>query len=238
MSRPSQVKQGLARLAAAAVLLFGGGAIAAAAPDNPPPSAAEILRGVRLSQTGQHRELTGQLRNGPNVTPFRLVLDGPLIRYEFANPALVLQLRLGEKDSRLEELADGDRTRVTPARFDATVRGTDVTYEDLSLQFLYWPKATVTGEATAMTRRCWKVTALAPGSSQYSRVDLWVDEASGSLLRVEGYGDDGKILRRFEVRSGQKIDGGWMLKQMRIEHMVDGKPRDKEPTYLEITAAN
>jgi hypothetical protein len=67
-------------------------------------------------------------------------------------------------------------------------------------------------------------------------VRVWLDEESGALMRIEGYDWQGKLLRRFEVVSGQRIDGQWMLKQMRIERFdpKDGtRPADR--SYLEIT---
>jgi hypothetical protein len=226
MSVPRQVKQGLAIVAASVIALE---AFAAAA-----PPASEILRTVRLEQTNQERVLTGRLRTGNRAIPFRLVLRDGLVRYEFSGGRQALQLRLGEQEAQMDEIAGDQSRRVTAARWDHKVGGTDITFEDLSMQFLYWPDAEVTGEGTVLTRRCWEISSRAPRESQYSRVRLWIDQRSGALLRAEGYGRDGQILRRFEVRSGQKLNGGWILKQMRIEHMEAGKPRDKEPTYLEI----
>ena len=47
---------------------------------------------------------------------------------------------------------------------------------------------------------------------------------------------DGKMIRRFMVVSAQKLEGLWLLKQMRIEAMEAGKSKEKTPTYLEIQA--
>jgi hypothetical protein len=42
-------------------------------------------------------------------------------------------------------------------------------------------------------------------------------------------------LRRFEVVSGQRIDGQWMLKQMRIERFTpESSTRPAARSYLEI----
>ena len=72
-----------------------------------PPSAKEILASVRMVESRQQLDLQGQLRQNDLVVPFRLVQNGPLIRYSFANPDEVLQLRLGENSSRLD-LVTGD----------------------------------------------------------------------------------------------------------------------------------
>jgi negative regulator of sigma E activity len=85
-------------------------------------------------------------------------------------------------------------------------------------------------------RKCW-IVRVAPESrndSQYSRVDLWIDKETGALMQAEAYGRDGKLERRFKVISPQKIDGVWLLKQMRIEYMDSARWGDRNPTYLEV----
>ena len=201
----------------------------------PTPSAKDILDSVRLQQAQQQIELQGQLRENEKVVPFRLTQTGPLIRYSFSNPDEALQLRLGENDSRLEEVTRGGTEKITAAEFDHKVRGTGVSYEDLALKFLYWPDARVTGENSIRTRNCWKLELKAPSrQSQYSNVYLWVDKSGGALMRMEGYDWKGQLAKRFEVISAQKIEGRWFLKQMRIEEFVPGTGKVQTRTYLEI----
>ena len=210
-------------------------AISAFSADAAAPSAKEILASVRMQQAQQETDLQGQLRQDATVVPFRLTQTGPVIRYSFANPSEALQLRLGETDSRLEEITRSGVEKIAPAQFDHKVRGTAVTYEDLSLKFLYWPKAQVIGEENINTRSCWKLQLIAPSrQSQYSSVFLWVDKAGGALMRLEGFDWDGKLAKRFHVISGQKIEGRWFLKQMRIEEMQPGTNKVQSRTYLEI----
>ncbi len=199
------------------------------------PSAKDILASVRMQQAQQDVDLQGQLRQDAKVVPFRLTQTGPIIRYSFANPSEGLQLRLGEDGSRLEEITRGGVEKISPAQFDHKVRGTAVTYEDLSLRFLYWPKAEVIGEENVNTRSCWKLRLIAPSrQSQYSSIILWVDKSGGALMRMEGFDWNGRLAKRFEVISGQKIEGRWFLKQLRIEEMVPGTNKVQSRTYLEI----
>lgn len=201
----------------------------------PLPAAKDILDSVRLQQAQQQLELQGQLREGDKVIPFRLIQTGPVIRYAFSDPDEALQLRLGDNDSRLEEVTREGVEKITAAQFDHKVRGTGVTYEDLALKFLYWPDARVTGENSIRTRNCWKVELKAPSrQSQYSNVYLWVDKNSGALMRMDGFDWKGQLAKRFEVVSAQKIEGRWFLKQMRIEEFVPGTGKVQTRTYLEI----
>jgi outer membrane lipoprotein-sorting protein len=201
----------------------------------PAPSATEILASVRMQQAQQQIDLQGQLRENEIVVPFKLIQSGPIVRYTFSNPDEALQLQLGEKDSRLDEISGSGVERVSPAQFDRKVRGTSVTYEDLALKFLYWPNASVLGEENIRTRNCWKLQLRAPTrDSQYGIVWLWIDKASGALMRMEGYNARGQLAKRFEVVSAQKIDHRWFLKQMRIEELQPGTKKVQSRTYLEI----
>jgi hypothetical protein len=212
------------------LLLVASSAIAA-----PAPSAKEILESVRLRQAQQELNLQGEIREGATIVPFRLTQSGPVIRYTFSNPSEALQLHLGENDSRLEEVTTSGVEKVVPAQFDHKVRGTGVTYEDLALRFLYWQTGRVTGENEIRTVSCWKLEMKAPSrQSQYSNVWLWVGKENGALMKMEAYDWNAKLLKRFEVVSGQKIDGRWFLKEMRIEELDPGSGKVKTRTYLDI----
>jgi outer membrane lipoprotein-sorting protein len=199
------------------------------------PTAKEILDSVRMLESRQQLDLQGQLRQDQTVIPFRLTQTGPVIRYSFSNPDEVLQLRLGENSSRLDLVTDTGTEKFAASKLTQKIRGTGVTYEDLALKFVYWPNGTVLGEENVRTRRCWKLHLRPPSrDSQYSNVFLWVDEASGALMRMEGYDWNGKLVKRFEVVSAQKIEGRWFLKQMRVEELEPGTNKVRSRTYLEI----
>jgi hypothetical protein len=200
-----------------------------------PPSAKDILDSVRMIESRQQIDLQGQLRQDEVVIPFRLMQNGPLIRYSFTNRDETLQLRLGENSSRLDLLTDAGIEKVGVSKLQEQIRGTIVTYGDLAFKFLYWPAARVLGEESVRTRKCWKLQLRAPSrESQYSNVLLWVDQASGALMRMEGYDWNAQLVKRFEVVSAQKIEGRWFLKQMRVEQLQPGTNHVQARAYLEI----
>jgi outer membrane lipoprotein-sorting protein len=214
-------------------------ALAASARSEPAPSAREILASVRMQEAQQQIDLQGQLRENEIVVPFRLIQTGPVIRYTFSNPDEVLQLRLGENGSRLDTVTQNATEKFAASKIGEKIRGTGITYEDLSLKFLYWPDAKVVGEENVRTRNCWKLQLRAPpGESQYGNILLWIDKNSGALMRMEGYDANGRLLKRFEVVSAQKIDNHWFLKQMRIEQLEPGTNKVISRTYLEIKNTN
>jgi hypothetical protein len=200
-----------------------------------PPSAKEILDSVRMLESRQQIDLDGQLRENEKVIPFHLTQTGPLIRYSFSDPDEVLELRLGENGSRLEVVTDSGPEKFAAEKLKEKVRDTGITYEDLALKFLYWENARVLGDETVRTRSCWKLQVVATSrDSQYWNVVIWVDKVSGALMRMEGYDWTGKLVKRFEVVSAQKIDNRWFLKQMRVEELQPGTNKVLARTYLEI----
>jgi negative regulator of sigma E activity len=85
------------------------------------------------------------------------------------------------------------------------------------------------------SRDAWKIEIPAPrGASQYGVVRVWIDKQSAALLRIEGYDLKGQLAKRFEVISAQKIDGQWMLKQMRVERIDPETRKTTGITYLEV----
>jgi Outer membrane lipoprotein-sorting protein len=238
MASPKQVKSRIAALVLLAFLLPFATAFAAS---EPPPSARELLSIVRANQASQKRDLNGVLRMSTSeqkiVIPFRLYLRGDAITYQFTDKPEALVLHLGETTSRLERVTgSGKSEKITGAKLDDPVRGTDITYEDLALKFLYWNNAVVEpGKETLNLRSCWIVSAVpsAKQESQYDKVRLWI-ESTGGLLQAECY-RGGKLLRRFKVIDVQSAHdtGGYILKSMRIQSM-DEKGKDRYPTYLEV----
>src|SRR5438876_11523575 len=89
-----------------------------------PPSAKDILNSVRMVESKQQLDLQGQLRQNDVVVPFRLVQNGPLIRYSFTNPDEVLQLRLGENSSRLDLVSETGTEKFAGSKPHQKIRDT------------------------------------------------------------------------------------------------------------------
>ena len=197
-------------------------------------SADEIMSQLRFRQSKQKAVLNGRLRSGPTKVPFRLEIAGPTVRYLFKNPDRTLQVRLGDRSASIEEISEGEARKVSPARWDEKLFGTDVTMEDISLQFIYWPDAEVTDPSDKkLGRPAWKIRLKSPtGQSQYGHVDLWVDKQSGAFMEVAGYDKAGQLIRQFKLNTIQKVNDTWYMKQMRITN-----PATRTQTYLEVEEA-
>ncbi|MGC1479607.1 MAG: outer membrane lipoprotein-sorting protein [Chthoniobacterales bacterium] len=199
------------------------------------PDAQEILSASRMNQVSQSARLAAELRDSDGKrTPFVIALDGGVIDYDFESGPDI-SLRLFENSAELTERSRGSRSEVSPAKQDQRVMDTPITYEDLALQFLYWPRAKVNGEEKIYGRQCWELEIQAPrGRSQYGVVRVWVDKETGAIMQMRGYNDDGKPIKHFKVTSAQKLDGQWMLKEMRVEALSPKSGKPVERAYLVV----
>lgn len=205
------------------------------------PDAAAILREVRKGQATINQTLSGKLRMGPRSIPYRMSMEGPSIRFDFPNAAgdepCSASLKFGEKDVALQVQSAAGKPK-TPV-FEEELFGMGVTYEDLAMRFLYWPKAVIEGEERMLlVSKCWKIRILRPPGSRslYKEVLVWVSQSNGAFLKSEAYGDDGSLLRRMTVRSLQSIGQGTTLRQLRVESPAQ-KP-NQSPTYLDVDGEN
>jgi len=199
------------------------------------PSAKQILHDARMNQISQDVQLDARLRTGSVTIPFQIALEGGEIRYEFTEPEEAVILRLGEDKSELLLRRGGQQGPVRPTEAGERLRQSSLTYEDLALRFLYWPGAKYLGSEVIRTRSAHRLE-LHPHDrrSLYGAARVWIDKASGALLRVEGYDWEGKLIKRFEVVSAQRIDGQWFLKSMRVETFDPETRRVSDRTYLDV----
>lgn len=113
------------------------------------------------------------------------------------------------------DYAKGRPLQTAPAPTgDSLIGGSDVTWNDLSLAFLWWTDGAITGRARLLERDCLVLEFMPPQAPQLTRV--WIDEALLVLIKVEEYDAQKVIQRRIEVRTFKKIGDSWMIKDLDI----------------------
>jgi len=197
--------------------------------------AEEILKAARTNPLGQPMVLSAQLRANGQKVPFQIAVRDGKISYLFENPSQEILLGLGESSSTLEERKGGKTRPVAPARYDDSVRGGLLTYEDLAMRFLFWKNPTLLGEEKVGPSTAYKIEIPAPPTAtEYGVVRVWVDKSTGALTKIEGYDRKGRLSKKFTVVSVQKIDGQYMLKSMSVERVDPETRKAAFRTYLEI----
>lgn len=206
------------------------------------PAAADVdvealLKQVRLVAVAQDGELTGQISRGRDKSRAVMFLKGNNIQYQIdtAKGRVIYQLTLNAKDQKLQ-IRDGGGWKPLPKRRYAEEIGkTKLTYEDLSLRFLYWPKGRIVGEDNIQSVDCYRVLLKNPdGFGSYQSVLLWIGKKNAALMRIEGFDSKNKPIKRFAVAKVMKMGGGYFVKSMRVEPFIQGGRRVGKPSHIEF----
>lgn len=191
-----------------------------------PGEADALLREMRTALTSQgSRDVLGSIRKGSTRVPFSLSARGDTIAFQYkqGDAWKRFDVHIGSKEVRLMLVNNGKAVVMSPANYSQNIAGTDVTYEDLSLRFLYWKGGTIlpdSADSRIKGRDCFIVQAAnpSPGVGQFTTVRMWIDKENGTVWQVDGYGADGKLRKRFSITSVQRLsDGSWFFKQMKME---------------------
>ncbi|WP_170157395.1 outer membrane lipoprotein-sorting protein [Roseimicrobium gellanilyticum] len=214
-------------------------ASASAQGSTPKPTGDGILEMVRMSQATQDLDqLKGQLRTKGGLThPFTLTMADKVIRFVFPSPPKeTISLDLKETSSTLTRVNASGKVEMPAALYAQPVLGTAINYEDLAMRFLYWPNAKVMDENALLAGfKCWVVRVQNPdGRGPYQWVDLWVSKSNGAMLKMEAWDKSPRKVKQFLVRSGQRYQGAFILKQMRVYAYDPATGKAGDPTYLEI----
>ncbi len=213
---------------------------AATAPPIEGLSANQIVEMVHMSRAlGKDPKdrviFQGELSRGGKSVPFSIELNLNLIRFTFENPRQTINLDITEKGYRLKEVTAGSNKEVPAALYGSGVRGTDLTYDDLSMRYLYWPKKTKIGEESIKTRKCYVVDLFNPQRlGDYYQVRIFVDKESGGLMRMMAYDWNGKLIKSCTVTAGMKVNGATVLKSMEVVRYVPGSKKVAGETTFEL----
>ncbi len=121
--------------------------------------------------------------------------------------------------------------RVAGSELDAPFAGSDFWLADLGLEFLHWPQQKIL-KAEMRKGRPAKVLESRPAPSAkraYARVVSWIDNETGGVIMAEAYDGQGKLLKEFEVKSCEKVQGRWHLREMTIRNI-----QTRSRTWLEF----
>lgn len=104
-----------------------------------------------------------------------------------------------------------------------SVHGTDFTWLDISLSFLWWEDAELKGEDSFRGALCDLVVVKPPVKIEgLGSMRLWVDRKRGFLRQVEQFDEKGERTRWMWVGSVGKINDRWMIKTMEMKRPSTG----------------
>ena len=202
------------------------------------PDADAMIRNIRLSATLQQMDLHGQIRKD-NKVPITMFVRENNLQFHLGNGER-FHIRMGDEKAELMTVDDAGKTSAFPGSKLATpIAGTDVTYEDLTLRFLYWPNAKLEGEEKANGADCYRVALTNPGQGgAFAKVYVWVHKQYGAFWQVRAHDKAGKPIKEFVVNDVMQLPDGknYTIKQMRVNSLEakGDKYVTKSVTYIEF----
>ena len=103
----------------------------------------------------------------------------------------------------------------------APVLGTDITYEDLGVDFVNWDDTEPLGVDSIKTLKAYVYEAT-PGPndhSHYARVRYWVSSLYWAFLRIDGLNAQDQTVKRVEVQDVMQIGKFTVFKEMKVSTM-------------------
>lgn len=186
-------------------------------------NAGAILEGARVSAslTKLEKGLTGTIRKGNSKTPLVLFLMGSNIQFQFQETKgawQVFHMKMGDSSTELYEVRNGKTTKFPAAKLTTPIGGTDLTYEDLALRFLYWPGATLEGSEEVGGQDCWKIRVNKPKDTAgaYEVAYVWVHKKYGAFMRIRAHNKAGGMIKEFQVEDVMQIQNVWTLRKMQV----------------------
>lgn len=188
------------------------------------PDPAAILEGARLSAslTKLDQGLEGTLHRGDIKVPVTLFLKGKDIQFQFSEnsqPWRVFHVRMEDSRFQLFEFVDGKQKEFPERRLMESIAGTDLTYEDLSFRFFYWPGAVLEGRESVGGQECYKLRVDKPAGVEgiYQVVYVWVHTKYGAFMRIRGHNRAGVLIKEFQVEDIMKVANDvWTLRKMQV----------------------
>jgi len=106
------------------------------------------------------------------------------------------------------------------------VRGTDMTWMDLTLDFLWWQDVRFDSKAEddcRIGRSCYVLLAAPPHNIPgCSALRIWIDKQLRCVMQTEQLNSHGETVRRMWVQRVKKMDDRWMIRHMEIETLDSG----------------
>lgn len=230
-------------------LLLGGWGLMAALPpateaehDFENQTAREILRHSTRLIPREPMLLSGTLtvRRQRGITllehPFKLLLDwgaavpaAELLLLERKGTTVVERVTLTrpEGEPAAIQIFEGLGTEsISQPSYTARVRGTDMTWLDLTLDFLWWPEARFDDVPRGESRNgrdCDIIVTVPPWPLPgCSAVRVWVDRKLGCMMQMEQLDPQGRAVRKMWVQRVKKMDERWMIRDMEVESLNSG----------------
>jgi hypothetical protein len=150
-----------------------------------------------------------------------------------ANPGQgkpVVKLTIVHSDAHANEYLLGDPPKpkkLLPPETMTSFAGSDFWIADLGLEFLHWPEQRVLRKQMRKGLSCdvLQSTNPQPAPGGYSRVVSWIAVNRPEdivIVHAEAYDAGGKLLKEFDPKKVERVNGVWQLEEMEIRNRQTG----------------
>ncbi|HUB67089.1 MAG TPA: outer membrane lipoprotein-sorting protein [Candidatus Methylacidiphilales bacterium] len=169
--------------------------------------------------------LTGVIRTSKDKKQYPVVLRtrGHEMVYEFQDQPLQIRVQMdpGAFTVQKRSKASEPWATITGNELKQPILGTDITYEDLSIDFINWDNIEPLGTDSIKTLDAYVFEAK-PGPDDHSRfpaVRFWVSKQYWTFLRIDGLNSKEETVKRVEVQDVMQIGKYYVFKEMKISNM-------------------
>lgn len=172
--------------------------------------------------------------------PIKLLTKGHELVYEFQDQPLQIRVQLepGAFTVQKRTSASAPWTDVSAAEMPHSILDTDITYEDLGIDFVNWDDVVPLGTDSIKTLDAYVFEAK-PGPTDHSRyaaVRFWVSKQYWAFLRIDGLNAQGQTVKRVEVQDVMQIGKYSVFKEMKVANMApDKNDIATSTTFIDIT---
>jgi len=173
--------------------------------------------------------LNGVVRSDKTKKSYPVILrtHGHELFYEFKDQPLQIHVVLNPGAFVVEKRSSGSGawTAVNGEDRKKAILDTDITYEDLGIDFVNWENTTPVGTDSIKTLDAYVFDAT-PGAGDHSRfakVRYWVSKQYWCFLRVDGLNAKGQTVKRVEAQDVLKIGKYNVFKEMKVAYMAPDK---------------
>lgn len=209
--------------------------LAAPNPDEPVPDADLVQARLWRNMTLQDLTMTGHMRVGNRIEPLTVRSKDRTMVFEFKE-GLQVRVELTSEGSDVFRRQEGQKNwqLLNGAQRQEHILNSDITYEDLGVDFLRWPNARPLGTDRIKTLSAWAYEVTAPGPSQYAKAHYWVSSDFLAVLRVDAFNQDGQVIRRVEVNGVQRFEDIYVIKEMMFATIIPGRNLAQSRTIINL----
>ena len=123
----------------------------------------------------------------------------------------------------LSRFIGADMKPATTPELSSQVLGTDISWLDISLDYVWWTNPTIVGEEKVKGRICDILEVEPPAPiKDCAKARLWVDRGQRVVMQAAQVDEEGKETRKMWVRAVQKIDKRWVMRDIEVETTGSG----------------